>query len=233
MKSILGKFGSISVACVAGVVCARAAGPGPYIKAEVGPTFMEDTTLREFVGVSSGNKVEFNPGFRFAAGGGYSFNDFLAIGGETGFSFNSFDRISGNFFNEDDAGVGQVPLMGNIVLKLPTKIGLMPYVGAGAGVSFTFFAADDLVFDPTPGGISGDETFVDGEESDTVFSWQLFGGLKFAINEQMSVGVGYKYINTEGPRWDAEEDFFTGVNTDISMDRLESHSITFIFNMKF
>jgi opacity protein-like surface antigen len=234
MKQTFGIIGGICTVSVVGVVGACAQESGPYVKIEAGPTLMEDARLRDFVGVTSGNKVEFDPGFRFAFGGGYSFNDVVAIGGETGFSYNSFDRISGGFFREDRSGVGNIPLMGNIVLKLPNRSRLVPFVGAGAGLSFTYLYADNLVFDPTPGGATGDETIVDGaSDSDTVFAWQLFGGLKYAINERMSLGIGYKYMRSEAPDWESEEDFFTGTSTDISLSRLETHSVMFIFNYKF
>jgi opacity protein-like surface antigen len=234
MKTIFGKIGGICMVYLAGAACGRAADPGPYLKLELGPTLVEDATLRDFVGVTSGNKVEFDPGFRFSVGGGFAFNDFVAIGGETGFSYNSFDRISGGFFREGDSGVGNVPLMGTIVLKFPNQSRLVPFVGAGAGVSFTYFSADALVFDPTPGGATGDETIVDGDsDADTVFAWQLFGGLKYALNDRMSLGLTYKYMRTEGADWEAEEDFFTGTSSDIRLSPLKTHSVMFIFSYRF
>ena len=214
------------------VSVARAAEPGPYAKAEIGPTFTDDVELREFVGLGGGGTIEFDPGMRFAFGGGYQFADWIAIGGETGFSFNYIENISGgNFRGEGDSSIGQVPLLANVIFRIPTKIGLVPFAGAGAGLSFPYFYADDIVFDPTP-NIGGDETIVDGSESDTVFAWQAFAGLKYQIDSRMSVGISYKYLRAESPDWETE-DVFTGFESEIAIGDLETHAITFIFSYRF
>src|SRR5688572_24024473 len=98
-------------ACVAAASAASAAEPGPYVKAEIGPTFTDDVELKEFVGLGVDAKIDFDPGMRFSIGGGYAFADWIAIGGETGVSFNYIDNISGNFQGEGDSTIGQVPLL--------------------------------------------------------------------------------------------------------------------------
>ena len=233
MKRIVRSLGGVCVGCaVVSVVSAHGQESGPYVKAEVGPTITEDVTLTDFLGLGGG-KIEFDPGMRFGIGGGYSFADFVAIGGETGFSFNYIDSISGNFRGEGDSSIGQVPLLANVVFKLPNRTGLVPFAGAGAGLSFPYFYADDIVFDPTPGSPgNGDETIVDGSESDVVFAWQAFAGLKYALNDRMSLGLAYKYLHAESPEWEAE-DVFTGLDSEISIGDLKTHAVTFIFTFKF
>jgi opacity protein-like surface antigen len=219
---------SLIVTCAGCAVTAFAQGyTGPYLKADAGPTFTEDVTIREFLGLAPGSNIEFDPGFRFSAGGGYVFSDIVAIGGETGFSWNNIENIEGAS-SESDSSIGNVPLLGTITLKLPNKTGLVPFIGAGGGVSFTFFNADSLV---VPDNLTPGTVVLDGSESDTVFAWQLTGGLKYQINEQMSLGVAYKYFRAESPRWEAEDDF--GVESDLRTGDLETHSVSFVFNMKF
>ena len=230
MKNIVRVLTGACVGCaVAGSVQAAQPGPyasqpGPYVKIEVGPTFTDDTTLKDFLGLTGGQKIEFDPGMRLAIGGGYSFADWIAVGGETGFSFNYIDNISGNFRNEDDTIIGQVPLLANIIFKIPTKVGLVPFAGAGAGLSFPYLHADDLVFN--------NNTIVDGSESDVVFAWQLFGGLKYQLDQRMSIGVSYKYLRADSPDFETE-DVFTGFESEISIGKLETHAVTFIFSYKF
>src|SRR5688572_6069718 len=101
MKSIVRVLAGVCAGCAV-IGSARAAEPGPYVKIEVGPTFTDDTTLKDFLGITGGQKIEFDPGMRMGIGGGYSFADWIAVGGETGFSFNYIDNISGDFRNEDD-----------------------------------------------------------------------------------------------------------------------------------
>jgi opacity protein-like surface antigen len=87
------------------------------------------------------------------------------------------------------------------------------------------------VYDPS--AAPDDHTIVDGGESDTVFAWQAFGGLKYAINDRMSLGVTYKYLQTEAPKWEVDEDFFSGLSSDIRMSHLKTHTVAFIFSFKF
>ena len=214
-----------------------AQGQGPYVKAEAGPTFTEDVTITEFFGLPQGSKIEFDPGFRFAFGGGYAFSDFIALGGETGFSYNAIDDIEGAS-SENDSSIGNVPLMANITLKFPNKSRLVPFAGAGAGVSFVWFDANTIQV-PAGGGGGGAGGGVvppatitlDGSESDTVFAWQVFGGLKYEINPQMSLGLSYKYLHADSPHWEAEDDFGNGF--DLRTGHIETHAVTFVFSMKF
>jgi opacity protein-like surface antigen len=215
-------------ACIGGALtfALAAQGEGPFVKAEAGPTITEDVTITEFLSLAPGSKIEFDPGFRFAFGGGYSFSDFIAIGGETGFSYNTIDNIQGAS-SESDSSIGNVPLMGNIILKFPNQSRLVPYAGAGAGVSFVWFDAHTIQV-PTGGG--GFDT-VDGSDSDAVFAWQVFGGLKYEINPNMSLGLGYKYLHADSPEWNAEDDFGTEIS--FRTGHIETHAVTFVFNMKF
>ena len=202
-----------------------AQGQGPFIKLEAGPTITEDVTITEFFGVPQGSKIELEPGFRFAFGGGYAFSDFIALGGETGFSYNAIDDIEGAS-SENDSSIGNVPLLANVILKFPTRSPLVPFVGAGAGLSFVWFDANTI---QAPSGVG--TITLDGSESDTVFAWQVFGGLKYEINPQMSLGLSYKYLHADSPHWEAEDDFGSGF--DIRTGHIETHAVTFVFSMKF
>jgi opacity protein-like surface antigen len=226
MKRTVCIFGGVCFGClVCSVTPARAQHSGPYVKAELGPTITEDVKIHEFLGIPAGTKIEFDPGFRFAIGGGFNFSDVVAIGGETGVSYNYVDHINGAI-SEGDTAIGNVPLMANITFKIPTRSIVTPYVGAGAGISWAFIDADIVSNQP------GNTFVLHGSDSDAVFAWQAFGGLKFEINPQMSVGIGYKYLQTESPHWKAEDDF-TGIEEDLRIGKLKTHAITFIFTFKF
>jgi opacity protein-like surface antigen len=219
--------GLIAGACVGAFISAwpvKAA--GPYFKAEAGPTIVEDVTIEEFLGAPAGQKIDFDPGFRFSIGGGYAFTDFLAVGGETGMSYNYIDDISGAV-SEGDSAMGNVPLLGNVIFKFPNPTGLVPFAGAGAGISFTFFHADDLVNNEP-----GNDFVLDGGESDAVFAWQLFAGLKYELNNHMSFGLVYKYLNTGEAEWEAE-DVLTGLDTDFRISRMKTHAVMFTFTLRF
>jgi opacity protein-like surface antigen len=237
MKTAIGFFSRLCAGSLLAAAAHHASAAGPYLKAEAGPTITEDTEVRDFLGIAPGSKIEFDPGFRFAVGGGYAFTDFLAIGGETGVSWNTIENIEGAS-SEGDSSIGNVPLMGNIIFKLPNKSRIVPFVGGGAGVSFVWLNAESIRI-PTTGGGAGagggvpapSDTILDGSDSDAVFAWQLFGGLKYQLNDNMSLGVSYKYLHAESPEWEAEDDF--GFPVDLRTGDLETHAVTFVFNLKF
>jgi opacity protein-like surface antigen len=225
MKRMLCRFSAVWFGCViCSLTPAHAQHSGPYVKVEIGPTITEDNEIKEFLGIPPGTKIEFDPGFRFAIGGGYNFSDVVAIGGETGISYNYIDHIDGPI-SEGDSVIGNVPIMANITFKLPNRTGLVPYVGAGAGVSFAFIDADIVNNDP------GNQFFLDGSDSDAVFAWQAYGGLKYHINDQMAVGVGYKYFQAESPHWRAEDIF--GADEELRIGKIKTHAIVFSFTFKF
>ena len=224
MKKVIGCFFCVLAVSFPGV---QAAESGPYVKLELGPSIVEDTDIKEFLGFPAGQTIEFDPGFRFVMGGGYSFNDFVAVGGETGMSYNMIDDISGNVL-EGDSGIGNVPMMATVTLKLPNRTGIVPFISAGAGLSFTFFDADDLVNDPN----GPNEFILDGSESDTVFAWQLSAGVKYQLNDRMSFGLAYKFMYTDEADWDAE-DVFTGLDSEFGIEEMYTHAVTFHFSFKF
>ena len=59
----------------------------------------------------------------------------------------------------------------------------------------------------------------------------MFGGLKYEINPNMSLGLGYKYLHADSPEWHAEDDFGTEIN--FRTGHIETHAVTFVFSMKF
>ena len=185
---------------------------GPYSTADIGGTIAENTTLKEFPGAVPGSKLEFDPGVRLSVGGGYRFNDWLSVGGETGFIVNT---ITGA-----DAAVSQVPLFANVEFRLPNKSKIVPFVGGGPGVSFTTISLDNESL--------GNGTTVDGSSSDAVFAWQAYGGIRYKINEQMSVGLVYKYFESDAPRWDVNN-----TPQDIRFGRAHIHAISASFSMSF
>ncbi|MCI0746481.1 MAG: porin family protein [Verrucomicrobia subdivision 3 bacterium] len=223
MSRVVGWIGGACAGCALLSLPVHAAESGPYVKLELGPAITEDVTVKEFLGIAPGSEIEFDPGIRFSAGGGYSFNDIIALGGEVGFSYNSIDRISGNI-SEGDSGIGNAPFLANVVFKLPNRSRIVPYAGAGAGVSWAFLYADNIT--------DGSTFVLDGDDATAVFAWQAFGGVKVQINDQMSLGVTYKYLYADDPEWEAE-DVFTGFESDLRISELKTHTVAFVFTFKF
>ena len=185
---------------------------GIYFNADLGGTIMESTPLKEFPNAPPGSKVEFDPGVRLGLGGGFRFNNWVSLGGETGFSVN---KVKGA-----DVTVSQFPFFANVEFRMTNSSPLVPFIGGGPGVSFSVIGLDNDSL--------GNGSRLDGSASDAVFAWQAYGGVRYKINDNMSVGVAYKYFNAESPTWDVQN-----TSQDIRFGKMHVHTISASFSMSF
>jgi len=199
-------------------------GAGPYFRTEVGPTFYQDGTLNKFGG-SVRKDVEFDTGFTFDAAIGYAFNKYLATDFEFGFIGADINSVKG-FFVYDNTTLYNAPFLANITFSYPIPRTIVtPYIGGGVGGSLTVFDTDGF-------GNSTDAVF--GDDTDFVFAWQAFAGLRFDLNKHMSLGLGYKFFSTEDTSFSYPPLYpGTGSNFRVGFDGVKSHSVLFTFQMKF
>lgn len=186
---------------------------GFYFKFDAGPSWNEDVTVHEFLGLTDVGKFEFDTGVRFDGAIGYQWNPWLGTEFETGFIYNEFQHVN-------DASLWGIPLMVNLVLTVPIPNSrVVPYAGAGIGGVVSALDFNDTFISTPQGGI-----FVDGYEDDTVFGWQGFAGLKFILNEQFDINLSYKYLYTDSPSFNAHPDFFGGTFQGINFGHIHNHS---------
>lgn len=185
---------------------------GAYAYGDFGAAFTDDIRVREFPGAASGTKVELRTGGRFSVGGGYRFNEWLLLGGETG--------VIAHEIRHADASFAQVPLLANLELRLPTRSPIVPFIGGGPGVSLSVISFDHESL------AGGDE--VHGSDSDSVFAWQVYGGVRWKINDNMSVGVVYKYFAAGSPSWEVRHS-----DQEIRFGNSHTHSLSASFNINF
>lgn len=188
----------------------------PYVRGDVGPALTDDVNASFFPSVGSVT-LDLDPGMRFSVAGGAEFGPFFALEFETGWTFNEIDSITG--FNDVDGFVSQVPFLVNVILQFKNNTGLTPFVGAGAGGSAVGIDLDDA-----DAGL----VELDGTAGDVVFAWQAFGGLKYYINDNFSVGVVYKYLWSNDGEWEVED-----TSQDIEFDGARSHSISAVVSYSF
>jgi opacity protein-like surface antigen len=220
------KYKSIlAVGVCAGAVCAGVAHAetGFYAGADAGGLLTLDTRVKEFLGpVSPGTKVQLDPGFRLGLHGGYRLTDWFAVEGETGVMGNNIKSITGASI-DGDATLANVPFLLNARFQLPHgKCPITPYFGGGAGGSATVLSFGNH--------IDFNGTRLHGSDSDVVFAYQAFGGLRYAINDRMGVGVEYHYFATTGASWSANG---VGTPNRIALAGVQSHAITAAFDFRF
>jgi opacity protein-like surface antigen len=199
-------------------------GAGPYFRADLGPSFFQEGRLTSF-GASTRKDVEFEVGFAADAAIGYAFNKYLSTDFEFGFISAGIDSVPG-FFVYDYTVLYNAPFLANVTLSYPIpRTIITPYIGAGVGGSVTIFDTDGF-------GNSTDAVF--GDDSDVVFAWQAFAGLRFQLNKQVSLGIGYKYFATEDSSFSYPPLYpGTGSNFRVGFDGLHTHSVLFVFQAKF
>ena len=211
-KSVRTGFFSVVLASTFSTAASAAEQQGFYFTADLGPAMTEDTRLGEFPDAVGGGDVEFETGARFVIGGGYRVCDWFSVGAETGYIFHGIEHTDGIF--------SQVPLLGNIEFRLPNRSPVVPFIGGGPGLTISGIAFDEDNL--------GNGSNIDGYSSDVVFAWQIYGGLRVKLDENMSIGAAYRYFDAEGPEWDVER-----TSQDIRFGRMRTHAVTAAFSMSF
>ncbi|MDB6125950.1 MAG: hypothetical protein JWQ71_4943 [Pedosphaera sp.] len=177
--------------------------PGFYAKVDGGGALQQSFKINN-------SDVAFNPGFRTDIGFGYNFCKAFAVEIEGGSIWNSFDKVGGiPLTSHEEGDLYQYPFLAKAILKLPFENGLTPYIGGGlGGVASTLHLKN---------------SFFDEGSSDFGFAYQAEAGLKYAINQNIEVGVGYKFLGASGYNF-----FHDSLRTDDSF----SHAIfaSFVWN---
>src|SRR6266478_10032495 len=192
--------------------------PRFYLTGGIGPAFTEETSLREFNGPVTGTKVRFETGFQFRITAGYQITDWLAAELESGVTYNEIRSITGAI--EADGSLVNAPLLANLVIQCPKKSRFTPFIGGGIGGSTAVLDAHDIIL--------GNGNGVNGNQSDEVFAYHGFAGLRYHITEQMSVSLAYRYFGTTAPTWEA--DFGPGR---VRFGDNQTHSVTAAFTYSF
>jgi opacity protein-like surface antigen len=189
-----------------------------YLRADVGGTWGPDADLKEYFGpVTPGSEVEFDPGFRFGATAGYDVTEWFAAEGQLGVmaanirSITDADRVDAVFSN--------VPLLVNAKFQWPSRCPFTPYIGGGAGLSIASIGIEEI-------DLNG--TSVEGTDADAVFGYQGFAGIRYRLNDNMDLGLEYRYFGTTAPSWEAEN-----LSGEIRFGCIETHAVSFTFTYRF
>jgi opacity protein-like surface antigen len=201
----------------------RCGADGLYFKADVGGNVTEDIKLHEFFGpVTPGSKIKLDPGVRFGLTAGYDVCDWFGFEGEFGVVANRISSIT-DATEVHDAYFENAPFLVNAKLHLPYWYRLSPYVGAGVGGSVSVLDVDHVTLN---------DVSLHGSDSDVVFAYQAFAGLRFMINKHMGVSVEYRYFVADAPSWTADEAFGTASDK-VKFGHAYTHSASVAFDWRF
>lgn len=199
-----------------------AAESGPYVGAYGGLNFLNESDLD--TGISGVDAdADFETGFALGAVAGYTYDadvgraDGLAIRGELdiGYRQNSLDSVGGSATiggstlsgstGDVDGDVSTLSGLANAWVDY--KVGrFTPYIGGGIGL------ANVSVNDVSILGVDA------VDDSDTVFAYQLGGGVAYSLTSSASLTLDYRYFATADPE-------FTDAAGDDFEAEIGSHSI--------
>lgn len=208
-------------------------GAGPYFRMGVGPSFFQNGTLREFAleGTPTfspqNQSVSYDTGVAADGALGYAFDKYFSLDFESGYIWAQLDNVPGYIVH--DSSIGNVPLLANATLSLPIPhTNIVPYLGAGVGGAVAVFDARDF-----SNQVGTQFVTVDGSDSEAVFAYQAFAGVRFLLTPNLSLGVGYKYFATGNPTFSYPSVDPTLPNLDIAFKGVHTHSVMFTLEWDF
>ena len=173
------------------------AGPGPYVKANLGMSFLMDSDFSE---PGATGTLEFDTGFASSIAGGYNFGMFR-VEGEIGYQKNDIDKgtvnsggrsVSGSISEGDMTAFS---LLANCYFDFVNTTPFTPFITAGLGMAK--LEINNL------GGYDFD---------DTVFAYQFGAGVGYAINQNFNIDLTYRYFATDDPEFGGTKAEFASNN---------------------
>ena len=195
----------------------------PYVGVEGGIMWVEDMDVDYDDGVLSlpdAVTVSHKSGYDVDLIAGYDFG-MLRLEGELGYKRASVNQLridprisgAGPGDNFDADGHGRaMSAMVNLLLDFGDDDGLSGYAGAGVGLASVKYSVDSV----TP---VGDIGFSD---TDSGLAWQGILGLRYAVSQNIDVGLKYRFFNVPNLKFSAAGSQGIGVDLD---GRWRSHSI--------
>lgn len=197
--------------------------PGPYMSGFIGVSAIQNTDVASYdyvAGKSFADRVEFDPGINIGGTAGFDYG-FIRLEGELSYKYSEIatitDQINRQRFHNADGNLGALALMFNAFLDLHNDSPVTPYVGGGIGFA-TMRLSDTFVSEYGPP--------IYQEDTDSVFAYQAGAGLEIALNQRLSLDLGYRYFATTKATFGSDRDITTEL-------KLQSHNAAIGLRVKF
>jgi opacity protein-like surface antigen len=162
--------------CMASNLLAQDVPGGWYLGVDTGLALQQELTIEDTSQASwfhdpLPQKASFGPGIRLDVSGGVHLSESWKTEVEVGFIYNPGSSL--DYF--------QVPMIANVIYTLPLHGPISAYVGAGAG---------------GVAGVLWSDLF--SSEGGLAFGYQAIVGVKYALKEDLDLGLSYKFLGTTG-----------------------------------
>jgi opacity protein-like surface antigen len=152
-----------------------------YVRADAGAIFQQDADLAQSHVPTF--TAGFNPGVRVDLAVGYNLTQSLALELEPGFMWNSLDTLNGrSLYPGEGVDLYSVPILAGVIYKFPTHSNWTPFIGLAVGGNI--------------GILDGTFPRFSVNDTDVTFAYQAQAGISYALSDNASLGVAYKFIGT-------------------------------------
>jgi len=173
---------------------------GPYLSANLGLAALSDSDITN-PGEES-EELSYDTGWTLGAAVGYRFNN-VRVEGELSYQKNDADQLSQMGDISDMKGdATSTALLVNGYYDFANESAFTPYISAGLGYAKVETNDMNVV------GSSGS----DFNEDDGVFAYQVGAGVGYAVNENVTLDLKYRYFATEDAELDTSEVEFASHN---------------------
>jgi len=182
-----------------------------YVGLQNGASFVQDVNLPyaeldTVYGTLGLNKALLNTGYRLDVPIGYRVNEWFSCEFAPGFTYNTYQSFQGTLNGVDKGTVAiggslvQVPLMVNGILTIPTNSALEPFLGGGLGALYGNSKVElgNLGY--------GDITL---NTHSWAFAYSGLAGINYHIDQDISVGICYKFTGTGPQNWQGQDGGYT------------------------
>ena len=161
-----------------------------YVTVDAGAAWQQN------INTKGNGELSFDTGFRGDVIFGYNFCKNFAAELETGVIYSPINSIAGNSLSSfgASADIYEIPILVNAIYRMPLKGGWTPYVGAGVGGAATYLTAQNVP-------LFGFGSHTSYSSMDFTFAYQANAGLKYAVSENVELGIAYKFIGTTDHNW--------------------------------
>lgn len=176
---------------------------GPYVSGNLGIATPNNSDVTDSLEPGLVMDMESDSGLALGVAVGYGFASNVRIEGEVAYQENDLEKVSLFGLDADLTGyTSSLALLLNGYYDFKNASPFTPFIGGGLGMAKV--EINDLNF---PGsGVSG------VDDDDTVFAYQFGAGVAYAVNEQVSIDVKYRYFGTSDLEFDTTEAEYSSNN---------------------